>query len=422
MRLLVVTQYFWPETFRINDLVAELSSRGHEVTVLTGKPNYPDGQLLPDFAEAPQRYATYEGATIVRLPMLARGKGRLRLLLNYASFALSGLLLAPFKLRGRPFDAIFVCQLSPVSSALPAVLMRRLRRIPSTMWVLDLWPQSLVAVGVTRSAGLLGAVDWLVRFIYQRTDLLLGQSHAFVTDITARVGDPGRVAYLPGWSEPTEPLGTEVLAAEVPSRQDMFTIVFTGNVGEAQDFPALLDAMEALRGEAVRLIVVGSGRKGDWVRDEIARRELSEKVSFVGRFPPERMPEFYRHADALLVSLRSEPSFAMTIPAKIQAYLSAGRPILAMLDGEGAEVVAAAGAGLAVSAGDVAGLTAAVRQMMAMSPVEREAMGRNGTLYADLEFNREKVISRLEEMLSNLVEKGTSSSAQESRDPTGRIF
>ncbi len=198
MRLLVVTQYFWPENFRINELVAEWVARGHEVMVLTGRPNYPEGELFPAYREDPSAFGSYGGAQVVRVPMRPRGKGSVRLALNYLSFAFWGTVLGPFKLRGRQFDAIFVFQTSPVTAALPALLLRRIKRAPLAMWVLDLWPDTLSAVGVVRSPRLLGWVGALVRFIYRRCDRSLVQARAFFPGVERWLGDVARVRHFPG--------------------------------------------------------------------------------------------------------------------------------------------------------------------------------------------------------------------------------
>jgi len=399
VRLLVVSQYFWPESFRINDLVAEMVSRGHEVTVLTGKPNYPEGNVFPEFAKATAEFSHFAGADIIRLPMLPRGKGNFRLALNYVSFALAGVCLSPFLLRGRRFDAIFVCLLSPVTSALPAVVMRRLRRIPSVVWVLDLWPQSLEAVGVLKSKRALALVARLVGYIYRHSDRILGQSKSFVSEISRYLSDSSRVDYFPSWSETAFAPEDVLPAAEIPVRSDLFNIVFTGNVGDAQDFPSILAAAESLREDPIRWIIVGDGRKADWLKAEIVRRQLESSVVMIGRFPLNRMASFYAHADALLVSLRADPIFAMTIPAKVQAYLNASRPILAMLDGDGADVVRAADVGYAVPAGDWNGLVEAIRRLAAASPAERARLSQNGLAYSAREFDRATLMTRLEENL-----------------------
>ena len=406
MKILVVSQYFWPENFRVNDLTAELVRRGHEVTVLAGHPNYPDGVIFPEFRADPKAYAYYEGADIVRVPLFPRGKGGLRLMLNYLSYVVTASVLGPFKLRGRAFDVIFVFQGSPVTVGLPAIVMKRLKKAPIALWVLDLWPQSLKAVGAVRSEAVLGLVDRLVTFIYRNCDKVLGQSRSFLPELTRHVIDAAKVGYLPSWSDATPQQSMAVTpAAEIAVRKDCFNIVFTGNIGEAQDFGAVLDAAELLRDEAIRWVIVGDGRQAQWLRDQIVARGLTEQIVLPGRFPLDRMPSFFAHADALLVCLKASPVFAMTIPGKVQAYLAAGLPILAMLDGEGAAVISASNAGYAVPSGDAAALARSIRELAARQPEVRMQMGRNGSAYAAAEFDRDTLLSRIETILADLADR-----------------
>lgn len=398
MRLLVVSQYFWPETFRVNDLVAGLVARGHEVTVLTGRPNYPEGRIHEAFRNDPEAFSSFAGATVLRVPLRPRGKGSIGLVLNYLSFIFWGCLLGPWKLRGRRFDAIFFWETSPITSALPAILLRRLKKAPLAMWVLDLWPETLAAVGVTRSPWVLNAVGWLVGFIYRRCDLILAQSRAFFANIEHWSGDTSRIRYFPGWAEPlfSSPADVVPRAPEMEPYAGGFTVMFAGNIGAAQDFPAILAAFERLRDRPdIRLVVLGDGRAADEVRGEIDRRGLAGTVAMLGKHPLERMPSFFRAADALLVTLKPEPIFALTIPGKVQAYLAAGIPLLGMLDGEGARVIAESRAGLAVAGGDAAGLARIVAELADVSPEERAAMGRRGRDYGRREFDRDLLIDRL---------------------------
>ncbi len=399
---MVVSQYFWPENFRVNDLVSELVRRGHEVIVLTGQPNYPGGAVFPEFAANPAKFASYAGADVVRVGMLPRGSGGLRLILNYLSFALSASMLGPIKLRGRKVDAIFVFEPSPITVGLPAIMLKWIKRAPIAFWVLDLWPQSLAAVGAVRSPLVLSLVDRLVRFVYAHSDRVLAQSRSFVGVIRKQMKDAGRIVYFPSWAEPAPALDGVAPAPELHARPDLFTIVFTGNVGDAQDFPAVLDAAERLRDNPVRWVIVGDGRRSEWLAEEVARRGLAEQVKLLGRFPLDRMPSFFRHADALLVSLRDEPIFALTIPGKVQSYLAAGIPILAMLNGEGADIVASSGAGLAVPASDSAALAGAVLRMRDMSEEERTIMGGNGIACVNSQFDRATLITQLETLLGEL--------------------
>ncbi|MBW7924913.1 MAG: glycosyltransferase family 4 protein [Burkholderiaceae bacterium] len=414
MRLLVVTQYFWPEDFRINELVAELVARGHAVTVLTGLPNYPDGRVFPAYARAPDEFVLYRGARVLRVPLAPRGRGSLRLILNYLSFVITASTLGPWRLRGERFDAIFAFEPSPITVGLPAVLLRRLKGAPLVFWVLDLWPETLEAVGAVRSSWLLRGVGRLVSFIYDRCDLVLAQSRSFIPQIARWCADASRIAYFPNWVESVYDMAGAALAPEVPPREGSFDVMFAGNIGEAQDFPAILDAAEQLKDHpTVRWLIVGDGRRADWVRQEIARRGLGERVLMLGRFPVERMPSFYRHADALLVSLKPDPIFSMTIPGKVQSYLAAGVPVVAMLDGEGARVIERAGAGMVCAAGDGIGLATAVGRLAAMSATQRAAMGANGARLAADEFGRDVLIGRLERWLEQLTRGEPATTLQE---------
>ncbi len=405
MHILVISQYFWPENFRINDLVSDFVERGHRVTVLTGVPNYPEGRVFDDYRKNPSAFLSYLGARVIRVPMTARGSGAISLLLNYFTYALSASLLGSWRLRRESIDVIFVYEPSPVTVGIPGALMRRLLGAPLVFWVLDLWPETLKAVGVIQSRSGLGLVALLVRWIYRRCDLILAQSKSFIPQIRAYSDLSKRVEYFPSWAESLFGAGFEASAApEVPSQSGAFTVMFAGNIGEAQDFPSILNAAELLSVSHphIRWIIVGDGRLGDWVSQEVKRRNLESNVFLLGRFPVERMPSFFRSADALLVTLKSEPIFALTIPGKLQSYLASGKPIVAMLDGEGARLLQESGAGIAAPSGDAAKLAAAVVSVSEMPEPERALMGRNGAeLYAQ-EFERITLLDRLELWMKQL--------------------
>lgn len=398
MRVLIVTQYFWPETFRINDLARILRERGHEVRVLTGQPNYPAGRFFPGYGWLRKWRDAYAGVEVLRCPLLPRGNGRgIRLALNYLSFALSACALAPFRCRGR-FDAIFVYEPSPITVALPAILLRALGRGPVLLWVLDLWPESVAAASGLRSPLALGALSRLVRFIYRRCDLVLVQSRGFVERVQVLGASPAKVRYLPGWAEEVffQP-PPDMPIAPLPAG---FRIVFTGNVGVAQDFPIILEAAARLEARAeIQWIVIGDGRMAQWVRSEAAARGLADRVHLLGSFPVEHMPALCAQADCLLVTLKGEPIFALTIPAKIQAYLACGRPVIGMLDGEGARVIEEAGAGFVGPAGDSAALAKNVLRVADLPPEARARMGKAGQDYCRREFSPEPLVSRLEQWM-----------------------
>jgi colanic acid biosynthesis glycosyl transferase WcaI len=403
LKILIVSQYFWPENFRINDLAQELETRGHRVTVLTGLPNYPAGRIFDDFVRDPQIFSSYEKVEVVRVPLFPRGSGPIRLLLNYISFSLFASILGPWKLRGRKFDVVLTCQLSPVTVGLPGALMAWISSAPMAMWVLDLWPDTLRAIGVVKSPVLLAFVGKLVGFIYRRCDLILAQSKSFIPKIQFVAGPSIPVAYFPSWSEKIFKNGLTTLAPEIPFREGSFNVMFAGNVGEAQDFNCILSAAELLKKHTnIRWLIVGDGRMTSWVQDQIKLRGLDDSVLLFGRHPVQRMPEFFAHADAMLVTLADQEIFSMTIPGKLQSYLASGVPIVAALNGEGAEVIRLANAGLSCPAGHSSGLAAIVLEMSELPLVKRQAMGKNGMEYSDREFDRHRVIDTAEKFLSEL--------------------
>lgn len=404
MNILIVTQYFWPENFKINDLASELVQRGHNVTVLTGVPNYPDGLVFQEFLDNPAYFSHYEGADIIRASLFPRGSSRTHLILNYLSFVFSASFQGLWKLRGRQFDIIFANQLSPVTIGIPAAVMRFFKRAPLVLWVQDLWPESLQATGVVRSRTMLWVVGKLVSLIYNRCDLILAQSKSFIMHIQKYAGSRIRVLYFPNWAESIYEASHAIAAPEVPLKPESFDIMFAGNIGEAQDFPAILDAAEILKSELkIRWLIVGGGRMDGWVFTEIKKRNLHNCVLMLGRYPVDRMPSFFKHSNVLLVSLKDEPIFSMTIPSKLQTYLAAGKPVLGMINGEGAMVIKESGSGVVCSAGNSQLLADAVLRLSAMSTEELEDMGKNGLEYSKREFDRSNLISRLELMFDHLI-------------------
>jgi colanic acid biosynthesis glycosyl transferase WcaI len=399
MRILVVTQYFWPENFRINDLVRALKERGHALTVLTGEPNYPGGEDFPEYLADKAKFGAYGGIPVLRVPMFARGQTRPRLLLNYISFALSASVLGLWKLRGKDFY-----EPSPITVGIPAAVLRWRKKAPMAFWVLDLWPQTLQAVGIVQSRLLLSLVGRLVQFIYARCDLIWAQSHSFVTQIRHYAKPQTPIAYFPNWAESVFDGVPAVAAPEVQRIEGIFTIVFAGNIGEAQDFPAILHAAERLKAHAnIRWIVLGDGRMRAWVVEEIRRRGLQDRMELLGSYPVERMPSFFAHADALLVSLKNEPIFAMTIPGKLQSYLACGIPVLGMLNGEGADIIRNHGVGLSAPAGDALALKQAVLALMRMPAAERAEMGTRGRRLYEEQFERSRLVEKAETLLQSLL-------------------
>lgn len=418
MKLLIVSQYCWPEVFGINALAQALAQRGVEVTVLTGQPNYPEGHIFPGYHAGGLSAEVHGAVEIQRLPLAPRGKGSgVRLALNYLSFILSAGLLGPWVLRGRSFDAVLVYAPSPLLQALPALWLARLKHAPMALWVQDLWPESLAATGFIKNRRVLNLVAQVVRFIYRHTDRVLVPSEAFRAPILALTQGAADIHYYPNaWVEEpvsTPPDDVEALANEIASG---FSVVFTGNLGTAQSLDTILDSAERLQtaGSQVRFFLIGSGSLSSWLSDEIRRRGLRNVVR-PGRFAPAAMPRLYEAASALLVSLRDEPIFALTIPSKLQGYLAAGRPVIASLNGEGARVVKEAGAGVTCAAGDASALAEAVQVLAGMDSRSRTEMGDNARRYALAHFSLDRLSSDLVGQLEELVATHGTAKQEKSR-------
>jgi colanic acid biosynthesis glycosyl transferase WcaI len=404
VRLLVVTEHYWPEQFRITDLAEGLQARGHSVDVLTGMPNYPKGKHFDGYRPWGPYREEHCGVHVKRVPVVPRRRGRgWELALNYGSFVVAGALRLLVR-RRHPWDVVLVYQPSPVTTALPALLHRAVTGIPVAIWVQDLWPESIVSTAMVRNPWLVSLVGKVANGIYRNCDRVIGQSHSFVERLSTSGVVRERLSYLPNWAEdhytpePASPRGNE-------SWEKGFPVMFAGNLGRVQALDTILDAAQLLRDDPeVRWVILGDGVLRAWMEAEAARRQL-DRIHFLGRRPVGEMPEYFARAGAMLVSLKTDPSLAMTIPAKLQSYLASGRPVLASLDGEGARIVEHSGAGFASAANDPVGLAANVRRMKGLTTDQRKDMGQNARAYYLREFDRKLCIDRAEQLLAELAER-----------------
>lgn len=400
MRILVITQYFWPETFRITEVVHSLQEAGCAVTVLTGQPNYPNGVIFPGYSATGAGKEMHDGYAIYRVPLVARGRGNsLRLVLNYLSFIASACIVGLWLLRKQKFDMVFVYAPSPILQAIAGVWFKLIKGAALVTWVQDLWPESLEVTGFVRNKRLLRAVAVVVRWIYRRNDLLLVQSRAFIEPVQAMAGSTP-VVYYPNPGELA--FARKAQSGDTPALQldPGFNVVFAGNLGTVQALEALLDAAELLAIHPdIRLVLVGSGSRSAWLQEQVTQRRL-HNVHLPGRFPAEAMPAILQQASALLVSLVRDPTMSLTIPAKLQAYLAVGRPVIAAIDGEGARVVLDAGAGVACAAENAQALAEAVLTLRALPPAALQQMGDSGRRFYAQNFEPTVLARRLVELLA----------------------
>ena len=340
-KILFVCQYFYPETFRGNDIAFHWAEEGHEVHVVTGIPNYPKGKFYEEYGLFAKHTEMIRGVKVTHLPIVPRGNdNKLMLLLNYLSFWMVGWGWMLFHALWHQYDVVFCQQLSPVTMSSPAVLYKRLRRKPLYTWVLDLWPESLTAAGGVNNKHILNFFDHFVRNQYKHSDLILTSSKSFEQSILKYGDYQKKIVYYPQWSDgaPRASLSSFSLPKELEELADgkNFIVMFAGSVGEAHGMECNMQAaLKTKDYPNIKRVIVGDGRRLDWVCSFVKEHSLGSTILTLGRFPSEAMPLFFEKGDAMLVSLTDSPLFNLYSPAKIASYMAAGRPIIAVLNGEG---------------------------------------------------------------------------------------
>lgn len=401
MRILIISQYFWPESFRINDLSVALVERGHSVEVLTGNPNYPNGRFYEGYSGLNSKAEDWNGIRIHRSPLISRGNGGgINLALNYLSFAFFALFRGAF-IKGK-FDKILVFEPSPITVGIPAIFMKWIKKVPIYFWVQDLWPESVTAAGGVQSKFTLKILDLLTKSIYKNSDRILIQSESFRKLILDKGVKNEKIIYYPNSVEGV----FNILSKKeeyIKKLPEGFNVLFAGNIGESQDFDTILNAAVIVKNlnPKVNWVVLGDGRKKDYVAQKISVLGLEQTVYLLGSFPVHTMPDFFACADCLLVSLKRDYIFSLTIPSKIQSYLACGKPIVASLDGEGGRIIEEAKAGAVADAENPELLAAKIFELSKLDVEELEAMGRNSRDYFEKNFERELLVSRLEAIFNN---------------------
>jgi glycosyltransferase involved in cell wall biosynthesis len=395
--ILVVSQYFYPEPFRINDMCLEWVKRGYKVTVLTGIPNYPEGKFYPGYSWSKRRKETWNGVEIIRIPLFARGKGSVRLALNYASFVVSGFFWKLFtKIKA---DLVFSFEVSPMTQVLVGCWYAKRRKVPHYLYVQDLWPENVEIVTGIHSKAILGPIGKMVNRIYKKTDFIFATSESFVTEIQKRVFEnPEKVKFWPQYAEefyvPTEQRIPELTA------EGAFKIVFTGNIGQAQGLGILPRAAQILKEKGVlaKFVVVGDGREKEALLREIEDRDVSDRFLMIDRRPAEEIPAYLCSCQAAFVSFMDNPLFANTIPAKLQSYMACGMPIIAAATGETQRIVEDAQCGVCCKIGDAEDLASTVTLFMARTDIE--ALGRNARAYSEAHFDKTCLMDEMDEYIT----------------------
>ncbi len=397
MRILVVCSAFYPDNYHINQIVQDLAARGHTVKVLTGQPDYATGTVPPEYKWLRKYHDFYGPVEVWRAPIIARHSGAVMRFFSYLSFIVTGGWLALFK-KWPEFDLIYVWGVSPVTMAIPAIILKKRYKKPLFFYCLDLWPESMKAFKVGEKNPVFKMVRILCKWIYKQFDQVAVTSKPFIDYIHTVNGYPlEKMVYLPQY-------GADQYLQKNLTAQDNGTVdlLFAGNIGFVQDVDKIIEAttlIKDLPGFQVHIVGDGSARKQF---EALAKeRNLGNKLVFHGRVPLTQMDDFYKLADACLLTLDGSSKIGETLPVKMQGYMAAGKPVLAAVNGAGKEVIEESGCGLAVSAGDVKGLARIMKEFIS-NPAQYDACGQKGREYFKAHFTKEKYLKKLEHLLTEV--------------------
>ncbi len=399
--ILVISQYFYPEEFRINDICKEWIKRGYEVTVVTGMPNYPEGKFYKGYGWFKRTREEYEGIHIIRLPIIPRGKNAIMLMFNYMSFVVSGFF---WKLFTRvKADKVFIFEVSPMTQALVGVWYALKRKVPCFIYVQDLWPENVEIVTGIHNKQVIGAIDKMVDYIYKKCDKILATSPSFAQKLEERQStwkqEESKVVYWPQYAEDFYKPAEKKELSDIP-QNDKFQIAFTGNIGYAQGLDILPKTAALLKADKVDcgFVVIGDGRYREEFEKEIARYDVADMFVLPGRKKPKEIPYYLAWCDVAFISFADNPLFEMTIPAKLQSYMACGMPILAVASGETKRVITDAQCGVCVSEHDAVKLAEAIKTMR-LKKEQLYSLGQSAKSYCELHYNKTILLNEIEHVL-----------------------
>ncbi len=399
MNILVVTQYYYPEQFRVNDICEELVSRGHRVTVITGLPNYPEGEIYSGYEN--KRDETFNGVRIIRCNVRPRHKGSFELFKSYLSYVT--VVSKEIKKIKSKFDVIYVYQMSPVTTIFPALWVKKHQKIPLYVYCCDVWPDSVrdLSEGKTLSTGnpLYLVAKWISKKLYSKADLIGVKCNQF-SDYLFKVCGVEKKKTRLNYEHAED---SYLSVSDVPTDNSCYDFMFLGNIGIAQNCNYLVAAIKKLNTDKpFKLHFVGSGSALDDLKRFVSENGMENKVVFHGRHPVSEINRFYAFADCCLLILSSKTAIGLTPPAKLAGYMAASRPIIAAAEGSTRDIISDADCGICVGSDDIEGLTNAM--LFAIDHQKEFAeKGKNGRQYFKKHFTLDKHVDELERQLNDLV-------------------
>lgn len=406
MKICIFSNHFYPEDFKVNDIAFELSKLGHEITVLTAIPDYPKGKFYDGYSFFKRRREVVDGVNVIRLPIIPRGKGgAIRLVLNYLSYYFCLSVFTFFHGLKNKYDRIFVHLTSPFFIGVCARKLSKRQRIPLLFWVLDLWPESLISAGGISNPLIIKPQIRMVQKVYDQCSKILISSKGFEKSICEKGDYKEKLIYFPNWAEDVRgeaPADFDINKIEpfASKTEADFILLFAGNIGEAQNLDAVLKTANLLKDEKrIKFVFVGDGRRKEALEQFARENDLHDTVFFMGRYPITTMPVFMNAADVLMFSLKDELCFNLTVPAKVQFYMSQGKPVLAMINGDGADLVEEAKCGFTANAGNSEEFAAAIEALSKMTKEELGKLGHNGKEFYENNFTKQQRINQLNNLL-----------------------
>jgi colanic acid biosynthesis glycosyl transferase WcaI len=408
LKILIVTQYFWPEEFRVNDIAKYFLEKGHEVDVITGLPNYPDYKIYKEYKKNIEKYNNFFGAKIIRLPIILRKSASpTRLFLNYLSFVLSGIFIGSYKIRNKNYDIIFTFATSPITVAIPAIFYSFTKNCKHVLWVLDIWPEILSELKIIKNKLVINILKKIVNFIYIRSDIILAQSKGFKKIISENIPGANKVYYFPAWNEDLKKHDDkDDILLEFNEHKNKFNIVFTGNIGEAQNFDNIIAAAEFLKEEKdIQWLIVGTGRKVTEYQLLITKKKIKNFL-FIGSRPSSQIRSFHNFASVLLISLAKGKFLSATIPGKFQTYLMSNKFILGFINGSSAELIKESKTGAVIDPSEPRQLANTIIYLK-NNPhkLEEVSLNNRGQEYLKKNFNKELLLFELEQALNENIQK-----------------
>ena len=389
--ILIISQYFYPETFRVNDMASEWVKRGYKVTVITGIPNYPMGKFYDGYGYTKKRRENWNGIDIIRIPLIPRGSSSMGMIANYTSFTISGFfknLISNIKA-----DFVFTFEVSPMTQALIGCWYAKKHNVPHFLYVQDLWPENVITVtGITNKL-VINAIDKMVDYIYKNTDEIFVTSPSFVEAICNRKISVNRskVHYWPQYAEDFYKPMNKLSVPEIPTDKS-FKIAFTGNIGTAQGLDILPKTAVLLKNDNIKFVIVGDGRYQAAFEEEIRIRGVQNNFIMIPRQPAERIPELLSACDAAFISFKDEPLWTMTIPAKLQSYMACGMPIIASAAGETKRIIEESACGICCEIGNEVSLAEGIRKIVCS---DLKVMQKNSRTYYEENFDKKVIMNQI---------------------------